>query len=137
MTLLLRYQRKILISKGILAFQNKVFPRSLSVLIIFLYNNCTEKWPFLLNIHANFSFKDIGTIESTELCRSTNLSHVNAHLNEIFKGVVLSTCETTTPFLLTILYKEGNIFIKGLFPNQQFSQNLVWLSLLTLNLPFV
>jgi hypothetical protein len=38
-------------------------------------------------------------------------------------------------FLLTILYREGNLFIKGSCPIHRSSQNLVWVPDCTLNLP--
>jgi len=118
-TPLFKYERKILIFKGNLVFQNKIFPEILSLLIISLYKDWVKKRPFLLNRETetySFSFYLVASTRETRLIQSLNLSPISALLNKILRGVVLSTFATKTFFPLAILYKYGKFKLKCSLP---------------------
>lgn len=71
-TPLFRYQRKILIFKGNLAFQNSSFPAVFSLFIISLYNDCVEKTLFFPICQMNLSLSLLRLTGSTN---DTKLSH--------------------------------------------------------------
>jgi hypothetical protein len=53
------------------------------------------------------------------------LNPTTARLKEMLSGTILKTWATVTLFFLTMLYKDGNLFIISWLATQGSSQNLV------------
>jgi hypothetical protein len=118
----LRYQRKILIFNGILAFQA---PHSTGVPDLKTkssYKSLTEN--FLQAVQTKVSLRLLRFTSRTlptSLHQLSQLTPTNTLLKETFSGLVLSTWATDTLFFLTKLYRAGYLTLKGSFPNQRSS----------------
>jgi hypothetical protein len=97
----LRYQRKILISRGILEFQDQQLTSVPDLNTKSFYSFLTEK--FLLVVHLKESRCSLRLTNMTLVTMQTQLSQFtpsNALLKESLSGVVLSTWATVIFFLL-------------------------------------
>ena len=132
-----RYHKNIFIFVGTLIC-HKSCDTLTPLLINAAYMDLTVKFPDAFRLQTKTSLcssRLISCKEATILCQAIKFAPTKFRRKEIFSGIVLRTCATDSCFLLTILNNEGNLSLRGLFPNQASIQNLVGDPSNTLNEP--
>ena len=134
MTPCFRYQRKTFILSGSFTFQAQHQAGNPVPLIRSLYIEPTVNVLLKHQEKASLWLSSCTHATSpTSLCHRSKLLPDKVLLKEIPIGFVLSTLATVTCLFLTMLYRDGNCFIKGLFPIHKSYQNLTWLPSCTTN----
>ena len=122
---LCRYQRKILIFRGIFNVRMNLCLKGGCLSIRCKYQNQTVYNPDLIKFHLKvyvLSTRLTWAIWATRSCHSTSLLSTTALLKEIFRGCVAITLATIAWGSRTILYRDGYLTLNGKVPTQISSQ---------------